>query len=260
MTTRLSQLAFLLSFIIIHLLFSNISDSEAVSADRRLPTGYIQYECLFNDVEVRHGSVLKTNIHCVNNVELSSSMMADPLTVSFNQPSTPSARVEIIPKSKGLINNADFSGDDTVVQDNLTCIHAQWFGFEDITGVSHYRLTLKNNESAILTSMNTTSSRNTVELHGLRLRDGQVYMVEVQAINNGGVYSDPVSASVRTDSRQPKLTGKFISGLPRNENYLFTHLSSFCWCLCYILRSQAVFCSLSLLFSLRKVSALNDHS
>ena len=198
--------------------FSNISGSNAVSADRISQFAHTEYKCIFHDVEVHHGNIVKTTIQCVNDVELSASLMTEPLTVSFIPPSTSSARVEIIPKGKRLMINADYAENGVAVQDNLTCIQAQWFGFEDITGVSHYSYTLKNNASAILETMNTTSSLNTVELHGLSLKDGEVYTVEVKAINSGGVYSDPVNASVRTDSRQPKLTGTCRRGFQRGNN------------------------------------------
>ena len=185
------------------------SGSDVVLAVRSLPVTQTGYSCIFHNVTVRHGTVVKTNARCINNVELSSSVAAEPLTVSFNPPSTTSARVEIIPNSQRLINNAAFGENGIVIQDNLTCIQAQWYGFEDITGVSHYRYTVKNNNNTILKMMDKNNRHSTVKLHGLSLRDGEVYTVEVEAVNTGGVYSEPVSASVRTDSRQPKLSGLF---------------------------------------------------
>ena len=187
------------------------SGSDVVLAVQSSPVTQTGYSCIFHNAPVRHGSVVKTNARCVNNVELSSSVAAEPLTVSFKPPSTTSARVEIIPKSQRLINSAAFGENGIVIQDNLTCIQAQWYGFEDITGVSHYWYTVKNNNSTILKMMDTNSRRSTVELHGLSLKDGDVYTVEVEAVNSGGVYSEPISASVRTDSRQPKLSG-ILSG------------------------------------------------
>ena len=143
----------------------------AVQSSPVMQTGY---SCIFYDVPVRHGSVVKINTRCVNNVELSSSLVAEPLTVSFFPPSTSSARVEIIPKSESLINNAEFDENGIVIQANLTCIQAQWFGFEDVSGVSHYRYTVKNHNSTILKMMDTNNSHSAAELHGLSLKDGEV--------------------------------------------------------------------------------------
>ena len=187
----------------------NISGEEVVLATQPSHITQTEYDCIFHDVHVRHGTLVKTSARCVNNVELVSSMAAEPLTVSFIPPSTSSARVEIIPKSERLVNYAEFDENEIVIQDNLTCIQAQWDGFEDISGVSRYMYTVKYNNRTVLKTADTTTSYNAIELQGLDLKDGDVYTVEVEAVNNGGVHSEPVRARVRADSTKPKLSGMF---------------------------------------------------
>lgn len=170
---------------------------------------YSEFQCIFSDVEVYHGTLLVISVQCINNVELAASAKAEPVIVSFLSPSSSSAHVEIIPYGEHLVHLGELvspSQNEIVTQDNLTCIHAQWSGFYDRTDINHYNYTLAKNNLPFL--MDSTSTRNTnIELNGLNLTNGDVYTLEVVAVNSGGIHSEPVRASVMVDSRKPRLSG-----------------------------------------------------
>jgi len=85
----------------------------------------------------------------------------------------------------------------------------EWLGFADDIEIERFEYCLK--QGNVVVRGDTSVERQTMaRIDGLGLQSDQVYTVEVAAVSQGDIKSDPVSANVLLLGSGPRHTGKIF--------------------------------------------------
>lgn len=166
-----------------------------------------QYRFISDSIKVAHGSRLYANVKCINNVQLATMAVSDPVVVSVTRPSNANARVCFVPISQyELTVRTDSCKDKNGIQSNRSSVQFFWDGFADTSGIDHYEYRLSTTLGH-LTYWTKVVGGRFISLDSLDLYDDHVYTVEIRAVNSGLIRSNPINATLLIEGRVPQLTG-----------------------------------------------------
>ena len=162
--------------------------------------------CESDALNLSHGQKVFLNLKCFNNVGLYKEIVADPLTVSIEPPSTYNAAITFNPQNKEVNWQMTRTGSTLLpIQSNYSCLEFKWDGFEDLSGISHYEYRVHQRGRAVLNEWVQTE-KDMTKLLDIDLKSGEV-IAETRAINTGLLKSDSVNASLFVARFPPRLTG-----------------------------------------------------
>ena len=156
-------------------------------------------------ITATHGKTLYVKVHCINKIGLATIRISEGITVSIETPKIQHALVQFIPTLAQSRDHPHDLDDNVLLQSNKSRLQFYWTGFEDTSGIDHYEYRLASVNSR--NDWTTVGRRTAVTLDGLRLTDGEIYTVEVSAVNSAHLRSDAINASILVDGRSPRLTG-----------------------------------------------------
>jgi hypothetical protein len=178
----------------------------------------------FHNLSLPHGTHVYATVRCTNHVQLTSEVSSrDPLVVYQTRPDVTNAVVHFVQQG-----NEAHGAVDHVIQTDKTSLVLTWNGFDDVTGLDHYRYRLTQ-DGAIFVDWTDIGKRTYAVLTGLTLVDGAVYRAEVKAYNLANLESSMVNTSVVVDGRAPRLTGALYLGLMNS-------VVGVCCCFCTCVR------------------------
>jgi hypothetical protein len=147
-----------------------------------------------------HGARVFGTVRCVNNVELKTEAISEPILVSHLPPSVDSMNIHFITDVDNRI--ADSSG----LQRDVSSLKIQWSSADDVFGIHHYECRVTQ-AGELVVNWTPTGSHTYAAFNNLQLEDGATYTAEVKAVDVDQRPSSVRNASILVDSRAPSLTG-----------------------------------------------------
>ena len=168
---------------------------------------------LTRNITILHERKLFVSIKCINNVELETIYVAEPVTLALESPESSLADLQFIPydvHQMPIVSKVHSNGFDTeAIQSSRSRLSFHWMGFEDQVGIDRYEYRVTS-EKTSLNDWTSVGKRTLVTLDNLKLLNGEVYTAEVRAVNKGDLRSNPVNTTLLVDSQLPGLTGKLM--------------------------------------------------
>lgn len=172
--------------------------------------------CSSSDLRLVHGETIYLTVKCVNNVELATEVVAEPLTVSVQPASISKATVEFLP-----LNDAGYfpGTDKNAVQSNDSCLLIQWNGFDDLSGIVNFQYHIMQGSNSVIDWTSTGRQNTVIECGNNKwtLMSNRSYTAEVRAENSGQYVSNNIKADVFVLSETPRLSGKDVQ-ITKNGN------------------------------------------
>ncbi|XP_067670383.1 uncharacterized protein [Haliotis asinina] len=156
--------------------------------------------CELKNIHVPLDTVLYVWTRCINSVNMDTVIRSGSLRLAYYPPALPLGSLKV------LVDNMISSGfAPSNVQPYTDRIEFSWQD-TDTPWVGSYECRLLE-YGRPLAHWVSTGKKTYATLDGLSLHDGQVYDIQVRAVNDHGRYSNILNSSVTVDSRSPKATG-----------------------------------------------------
>ncbi|CAG2254534.1 unnamed protein product [Mytilus edulis] len=145
--------------------------------------------------------MIHVTLRCKNEAGLQSSKSSNGVKISSLPPNTTSAEVQILPHTLTEYNPRYHYQGDT------SSIRVKWTGFEDLSGLDSYLLTLQSHDKSTLISKSIIAENQDMSfclLEGLDISNGN-YSASVNAVNKMYLRSTQVSSQIVISQKTPLL-------------------------------------------------------
>ncbi|XP_076113981.1 uncharacterized protein LOC143082265 [Mytilus galloprovincialis] len=145
--------------------------------------------------------MIHVTLRCKNEAGLQSSKSSNGVKISSLPPNTNSAEVQILPHTLTEYNPRDHYQGDT------SSIRVKWTGFEDLTGLDSYLLTLQSHDKSTSISKSIIAENQDMSyclFEGLDISNGN-YSASVNAVNKMYLRSTQVTSQIVVSQMSPLL-------------------------------------------------------
>ncbi|VDI63401.1 Hypothetical predicted protein [Mytilus galloprovincialis] len=171
---------------------------------QQLASGVKRISKVFSSGQVSM-QMIHVTLRCKNEAGLQSSKSSNGVKISSLPPNTTSAEVQILPHSLTEYNPRYHYQGDT------SSIRVKWTGFEDLTGLDSYLLTLQSHGKSTLISKSIIAENQDISyclFEGLDISNGN-YSASVNAVNKMYLRSTQVSSQIVISQMSPLLIVNF---------------------------------------------------
>lgn len=174
---------------------------------RRWQRSIARSQCKISNLTFDHGAKIEVSVKCINNVELMEVKKTGPLTIYHEAPNSDLSSLLFYPDNRYTVleGNANLK-----VQSNLTHVDFTWGSFDDLSGDVNYETRVRKDDN-IIAPWESVGLRNSASRKINLVGKADTFFVDVRAINNGGLKSPSINASISLDEKPPILTGNKLN-------------------------------------------------